>query len=340
MSEDQVFCPFCGKKYSSQNAFCGECGKPRGKLVSRASTASSPTMSGAKKPRARRKWLLWAIPTAVLIVGIVVVLLVIFLPKPKLSLSEPIALTTQTVPSTGGAIAIQDPGGPLDEMTLNVPAGSYPEDMRFTVSYQEIRSHRLDEISEPASPVISVDNSHAFADQNMTLTIPIQKTDDEFAMAFFYDQEREQLQGIPFTELTNDHITIATGHFSLVVVLKAAIIDLEEWIEESEADSGFRPGFDDFQMVNYGSYVEPGGHCAGQSLTAMVYYNNRTRSGWEVPLYGRFDNNGRDKTVGFQWDDAYAMRLCSYVQTQCDFSWRVKISRNSTSTTTWPSSGP
>ena len=242
----------------------------------------------------------------------------------KLALSDSIALTSQTIPSTGGSVVIQQPGGPLDGMTLNVPAGSYAEDMEFEVSYQEIHSHRLDDISTPASPVISIDNGHTFADQNMTLTIPIQKTDDEFAMAFYYDPETEELQGLPFTELTNDHITVATGHFSLIVVLKAAIVDLEEYVEKSEADSGFRPGFDDFQMTNYGSYAKPDGHCAGQSITAMVYYNNRDELGWDQPLYNRFDNDGCGATTGFMWDDALALRLCSYVQNACDFSWRVR----------------
>ncbi|MBK7303284.1 MAG: hypothetical protein IPI90_08535 [Saprospiraceae bacterium] len=40
-------------------------------------------------------------------------------------------------------------------------------------------------------------------------------------------------------------------------------------------ESGFRPGIDDWEYPNQGSYIDLEGHCAGQSLTAMWYYHIR-----------------------------------------------------------------
>jgi len=40
-----------------------------------------------------------------------------------------------------------------------------------------------------------------------------------------------------------------------------------------DIDSGFRPGIDDWEFTNYGSYITPDGECEGQSLTALWYYD-------------------------------------------------------------------
>ena len=72
---------------------------------------------------------------------------------------------------------------------------------------------------------------------------------------------------------------------------------------------------DDWQFVNHGSYISRGGHCAGQSLSAMWYYYEKRLSAGERPLYGRYDNNDYGMgTIDFQWDDSWGYRLASTVQ--------------------------
>jgi len=79
-------------------------------------------------------------------------------------------------------------------------------------------------------------------------------------------------------------------------------------------DTGFRVGRDNWQFINYGSYVTPGGQCVGMSLTAMWYYTEqsaRTRSAY---LNGQFDYPHGAATPGYQWDDAHAYRWAAAAQ--------------------------
>ncbi|MDO8532875.1 MAG: hypothetical protein Q7T26_12065, partial [Dehalococcoidia bacterium] len=79
------------------------------------------------------------------------------------------------------------------------------------------------------------------------------------------------------------------------------------------------PGIDDWQFVNRGSYIAPGGHCAGQALTALWYYVNKP-DGKEVKLYDRYDNNRLSPATPEIWqDDSYGYRFASVIQK--DINW-------------------
>jgi len=58
-------------------------------------------------------------------------------------------------------------------------------------------------------------------------------------------------------------ITLATRHFSKFFI---SAIDLN--LLDQDIDSGYQPGVDDWQFVNNGSFIEKGGHCAGQSVSS------------------------------------------------------------------------
>ncbi len=83
------------------------------------------------------------------------------------------------------------------------------------------------------TPLITIENGRDFANEPMTLEVPIEKDDDEFAMAFYYDTETGELEGIPTVELENDHITIVTCHFCDLVVTK----EKPERITEADSDA-------------------------------------------------------------------------------------------------------
>ena len=135
-------------------------------------------------------------------------------------------------------------------------------------------------------------------------------------MAFYYDDKKGTLEGIPAVAETENSITLVTRHFSDIV---AGSID-EAALADAEVDTGFFPGVDDWQFTNYGSYIAPGGHCAGQSISALWYYTEMKSAG-EPSLYGRFDEGTRD----FWYDDADAYRFASTIQRDIDWdAWAAR----------------
>ena len=231
-----------------------------------------------------------------------------------------ISLSVQETSSDGKTMTVDSPDSRLDGMTLQVPPDSYGSGITFDFHETEILSHPFGDLFEPITPLITIDNGHEFAKQPMTLTIPISKADDEFAMGFYYDRETGTLEGIPFTELTNESITLLTSHFSEIIVSKVKTDRIMD-----DVDTGFNPGMDDIQAPNIGSVLEPKGHCAGQTFANIVYYKNHKagRAGWDAPLSDRFDNVTPDKTLAFFWDDALVIRLSSAIHRHHAWFWNT-----------------
>ena len=311
-----ILCANCGKPLRPRASFCVHCGR---------------AVAPVKKPRKKRGPIIAIVLSVVLVLGIALSAALLLSGRdsepgrtsPNMDLGAEKRLVKKTIKRSGGEIEIEDSGTVLDGMVLDVPSGAYDESTQFEISMTEINSHDFGDIFNPVTPLITIDNGGDFANEPMTLEIPIEKDDDEFAMAFYYDTKTGELEGIPTVELENDHITIVTCHFCDLVVTK----EKPERITETDSDedfvidSGFEPGRDDFQMHNYGSYECPLGHCAGQSIGAMYYYLNHDRIGWDANLNGLFDNNGREATPLFDMDDATAMRLCSVLQTYYKTKW-------------------
>ena len=154
--------------------------------------------------------------------------------------------------------------------------------------------------NEPALPVTV----------NLTYTPPADAPVGSAAMAFYYDSASGLVT--PLLPLGSDgaSITAQATHFSAIF---GAIVDLARL--PAIVDSGFRPGVDDWQFPNYGSYIAPKGHCEGQVLSAIWYFNTQRRGAGAAALYGLYDNNGADpKTPAFWKDDSQGYRLASSVQ--------------------------
>jgi hypothetical protein len=163
----------------------------------------------------------------------------------------------------------------------------------------------------PISPLYTISGVEGMAPSPVILKIPAMISDDSFAMGFFYDASSGQLEGMPLLAEDGTSVTVATEHFSSVFVsaVKKALLP-------PTVDSGFRPGVDDWQFVNYGSYVANGGHCAGQVLTEAWYYTERHLKAGAEPLYGLYDDNGEEATPRRWQDDSYGYRLASVAQSQ------------------------
>lgn len=218
-------------------------------------------------------------------------------------------VASQSIPATGGMVVVNKPGDPLDGFVINVPDKSYQDGNTFTVSHAPITNHTFGEDINAVSPLITVENGGDYADAPMLVRIPVKVPEDSFAMGFIYDEKSKQLEGIPLVDADTDSITVATSHFSsfFVSMVKKALLT-------KDIDSGFRPGIDDWQFTNYGSFIARDGHCEGQSISSMWYYCTQP-DGKDACLYGRYDNNGNKPATPNLWeDDARAYRFCSTVQ--------------------------
>jgi|GEM_PF-1996001 len=314
-----LYCMSCGRLCRAGARFCDKCGRSLSSCNSladpKAGTVSvSPTLKGEQIKKKRGRF--GAIPLlSVLSIIIGLFLLLLYLlgstGSKTLTLGPPRHLTSIAVTEKGGVVKVSGTGTEMDDLSITVPPGAFKKETVFDITMAEIKSHRYGSLFNAATPLISIKNGGGFAEKPMTLRIPVKVSDDEAVLAFFYDRESGSLEGLPFAGCDSTSVTAVTAHFSDVVVSKVKkgrIIDI--------VDTGFRPGTDDFQMPNYGSYAKPDGHCAGQSIAAIFYYLFRGRIGWDKPLYGLFDNNGQESTPMLWQDDSLAIRLCSAVQNE------------------------
>lgn len=240
-------------------------------------------------------------------------------PTGDISTGPTVQLASQVVELSGGTIVVSKPGDPLDGLTIEVPAGAYDTARQFNISSTPITAHTFGEYFNPLTPLIRVENGGGYSAQVMSVSIPCQVPPDTFAMAFFYDDAVGTLEGMPLGAVDGDSITVATRHFSWFTVSGISNEVLDGLLKKG-IDSGFRPGADDWKFTNYGSYIAPDGHCAGQCLTALYYFCERPE-GSDSFLWGRYDNNGNEPaTPALDVDDSYGYRLASTVNQDIDWS--------------------
>ena len=293
--------------------FCSQCGFQTGQPTG----VYSANNNGAPKPtRGKGAWIAGII-VAVMALSAVITLILLASPAAGQVYAGGLIAGDSThvgggqIGTDGGTISIED--GALDGFSIDVLEDAFDAAVDFDISTAPIESHEFGDIFTAASPLITIDNGGIFADKPMMLTIPIDKADDEFAMAFFYDEQQRALQPMPLLSLTNTELVTMTQHFSKVVVSKIKKKDIVTFY-----DTGFKPGVDDFQIRNIGSCIEPQGFCAGQCI-AMAFYYLKDELNQGQNLYGRFDNDGIIKTPKYMYDDADAIRLCACIQEDNDF---------------------
>jgi len=282
-----------------------------------------PPAAPAQPPPGRKKGagcfgclgILIGIP-AVLILSLV--LWVKFKDSGNMSFGSSTVLASETVPQSGGSITVAKADSPLNGMTVNVSAEAYGKAIPFKIKTTEITGHKLGQLFHPVTPLITIDNGHAYSNDPMVVKIPLNLAQDEFALGFFYNRKTGKLEGLPLVGEDARSITVLTRHFSDIVISKAK---KEEVVKAFPVDSGFRPGVDDWQFTNYGSWLAPAGHCAGQSITSMWYYIEKRKAASERVLYGRYDNNDYGMgTIDFQNDDSWGYRYASVVQDELDWT--------------------
>jgi uncharacterized protein (TIGR02145 family) len=250
-----------------------------------------------------------------------------------------VVFTPITLGVTGGEIRVTKSDSPVDGMKIWVPGNSFSTSQTFDISYADIESHDFGAHFNPISPMITIACDGGYADELMNITIPVKVPDGHFAMGFVYDEETGTLEGMPMLEATGDSITVQTRHFLSGNQLHASnsalkssrstankglnmiISSLSESVLKGQSviSSGFKPGVDDWEFVNYGSYLAPGGHCAGQSMTSMWYYYEQ-KLNEEPPLFHRYDRVNNPLVPNTLWqDNGVGYRFASVIQKDMDF---------------------
>ncbi|MBK6354195.1 MAG: hypothetical protein IPF46_12565 [Saprospiraceae bacterium] len=260
-------------------------------------------------------------------------------PKPgsgKIETGSFTEVLIENVGIQGKVLTVQ--GGDVNGLAIEIPQGSYKSAKDFVISTAEIKSHTFGLDFNPITPMIRINNGGGYADSIITITIPCAVPKDHFAMGFFYDEETGELEGIPVLAITDGFVVLATRHFSgkhlnegagslatrtkiwtdilISSMQKDKLFELQE--------SGFRPGIDDWEFPNEGSYIAPKGHCSGQSLAAMWYYSINKLNLNEAPLFGRFST----VTSPIWQDNVKGYRFVSAVHVDGSNLWNQGLGRS------------
>ena len=222
-----------------------------------------------------------------------------------------------TISGTGGTLDATFVSPAAGTISLEVPAAAFAADTVVTISASAIGALATGAYGGVIRPVTPLYTIELGADEPLlpvTVSLdyvpPAGTPAGATAMAFYYDSSNGQVSPLLPLGADGSHIRAQATHFSAIF---GAIVDAAKL--PAMVDSGFRPGTDDWQFPNYGSYIAPRGHCEGQTLSAIWYYNAQRRAAGASPLYGLYDNNGApEKTPSFWYDDSQGYRLASAVQ--------------------------
>ncbi len=222
-------------------------------------------------------------------------------------------LVSGDIGSAGGTLTVNASGGALAGFTITVPAGAYESSTHFEVASASVSSVSLPEGLELITPLISIENGGVEAAEYLQLTLPVAIPEGKFAMLFTWDPATNAIDALPLLEIDSTHLTALTTHFTLILGVQ---VDTAE-LDVLNLQTGFKQGRNNWQFANRGSFIAPGGHCAGQSLMAMYYYTVVKGP----PLFNLYDDYGNPgyPLTPEQWqDDRLAYRVCSVAQKRMD----------------------
>ena len=242
----------------------------------------------------------------------------------------------------GGTIIVSNPESELNGLEITIPKDGYNETRNFKVSSAPITNHKLGENFNPVSPIITIQNGGGYSEIPMKIKIPVTRANNEFLIGFLYNEVTGEIEALPIIELENSFIMVETRHFTLSSI--TSDVDLGKTSEisrrgnlvissilestllgQSVINSGFTPGVDDWEFINYGSYISPGGHCAGQSMSAMWYFHEKKLKG-EQSLFHRFDKINNSEKPNLLWEDnPLGYRFASSLQEDAKWSFYEQI---------------
>jgi hypothetical protein len=203
-------------------------------------------------------------------------------------------------------------------LTLSIPDGALPLGTTLTVTEAKVTKlgHQGDYggAISIVTPLYTIETGGAELDAPVTVTLSMaalgSAADNAVPLAFYYDAETGRLSPLSPVSSDGGSLVSQATHFSAVVGGLIIPDKLPQF-----ADSGFRPGVDDWQTGNWGSYLEPLGHCEAISVSEIWYYLKQHKGADAAPLHDLYDNNGVGARTPDLWqDDSLGYRLTGVLQ--------------------------
>ena len=218
-------------------------------------------------------------------------------------------LPSTTIGSSGGAVIVSQPG-PLNGFSLSVPAGSFTTSTAWTISYRSASTITKTAVLNPVSPVIHLTGTATgYSAKLLTLTIPAKIAANTFPVIVLRDPSTGSIEALPTISYDSASVTAVTRHLNAAFLfknfatrsagsggssaLRSGGYDVEVVVStltraqlDSDIDTGFRPGVDDWGFDNGATFLETEGICQGMTVTAMWYFANKKKDG---NLFHRFD---------------------------------------------------
>jgi hypothetical protein len=238
-----------------------------------------------------------------------------------------VIIKSQEIAPSGGTVAITGSGTSLDGMSITIPEGSFSTSQTISIGYKKMDSSVLPDNVSAYSSLVTIQGCKGYADSLIFVKIPVTVPPGTFAMPFSYDSVKRRFEGLPIVELTGSSVTFETRRLTLrgqengsllkgeeAYFLQLVILGIaEETLRgKGEISTAFTPGVDDWEFVNRGSYIARGGHCAGQSITALWYFDEKKAA--LGPLFSRFDH-----LDAIEQDNPHGYRFASVVHQ--DLQW-------------------
>lgn len=232
-------------------------------------------------------------------------------------------IAEQNIGTSGGTITVSDSSGSVNGIQISVPPAASPTPRTYTVSAGTLSKTPFSNSTQLVSPVVRIANGGGYLDSALRIRIPIHISATQFAMGFLYLDSGKTLEALPLIASDTNGVTVALRHCgrnksglgklqassaATFVQIIIGSIDKSKLSAQGTIESGFEPGVDDWEFSNYGSYIAPGGHCSGQSLTAMWYYSEK-RTSKANALFKRFGQIGLGAG-----DNNYGYRFASVIQ--------------------------
>lgn len=199
-----------------------------------------------------------------------------------------------------GPVVVADPGN-------NLPGG-----MTVKIASYPITETSLTDGARIATPLVTVESTASSLPGPITLTVP--KPTTGLPVAYWWDGNTRKFHGVSIVGETTDSLTLLlyktdsttpTGKCGVFVATTPAAASRAN----DSADSGFRPGTDDWPFINYGTVAGPGGNCAGMSLSAAYYYSNYKAGGGSIRSNSLFTEG-----TAYPYDDRDSIHCAERVQ--------------------------
>ncbi len=254
------------------------------------------------------------------------------------SIITEVKVVSSEITPAGGIIKVDKPGCPLNGFEINVPPGAFEQNDKINVSYSSSSNVVTTSGAKVASPIIKIECNTTYTNEPVAMSIPVKINSDEFAMAFYYDEETGKFEGIPSEERTNDKIVIITRRLNdetydrlnissanskspenkpdIKIIIEK--IPKDSLIKYNAYDTHYTLGKNNWRFSNWGSYLSSKGICAGMSISSLWYYiqNRNDELFNDKRLYGDIYDpllspNGIDIS---QLDDVRGYKFASVIQ--------------------------